>query len=175
MPERVSERESLRPALVQLGLVVLLLALVGVVSGVVWQWLWTAPDGAVVDGAWVAQDEANLRGVFSGTGWYVIVASIAGLVGGGLAALFLDRVPLATLLGVAVGSVLGAFLMFRVGVALGPGDPVAAATSAGADAVIPGVLDVSGSSPFIAMPAGALVALAMVFIGLAARERVTSG
>ena len=154
MPDRVSLR--------QLAVAILLLALVGVVAGVVWEWLWTPPDGAVVDGSWVAQDEANLREVFSGTGWYVIVASVAGLVGGGLVALFLDRTPLLTLLGVVVGSALGGYLMFRAGVALAPDDPTK------------GALDVSGGSPFIAMPAGALVALALVFIGLMGRDRVTA-
>lgn len=164
MPDRV------RPALVQLALAVLVLAVVGVLAGFVWEWLWTAPDGAVVDGSWVAQDEANLRGVFSGTGWYVVVASVAGILGGAAVALFLDRFPLVTLAGVVLGSLLGGFLMFRVGVALGPGDPLDATGD-----VVPGVLDVSGSSPFITMPAGALVALAMVFIGLIARDRVRSG
>lgn len=159
--------DGVRPALVQLALAVLVLAVAGVVAGFVWEWAWTAPDGAVVDGAWVAQDEANLRGVFSGTGWYVVVGSAAGLLGGAVVALFLDRFPLVTLLGVLLGSLLGAFLMFRVGVALGPGDPLDATGD-----VVPGVLDVSGGSPFIAMPAGALVALAMVFIGLIARERI---
>lgn len=158
-------------ALVQFVLAVVLLAGVGVVAGVVWEWVWTAPEGGVVDGTWVARDEANLREAFSGTGWYVIVASLAGLVGGALVALFLERSPLVTLAGVVVGSVLGAFLMFRVGVALGPGDP---AQAAGAE--VPGALDVSGSTPFLALPAGALVAVAMVFIGLMARDhaRVTS-
>ncbi|WP_460829318.1 hypothetical protein [Nocardioides hungaricus] len=165
----------MRQSLVQIGLAVLLLAVVGVVAGFVWEWVWTAPDGAVVDGAWVAQDEANLRGVFSGTAWYVVVASAAGLIGGALVALLLDRFPLATLLGLVVGSLLGAFLMLRVGVALGPGDPVAAARSAGEGATVPGVLAVSGSTPFVAMPAGALVALALVFIGLMARDRVRPG
>jgi hypothetical protein len=166
MPDR------LRQGLAQLALVVLVLAVAGVLAGVVWEWLWTAPDGAVVDGAWVARDEANLRGVFSATGWYVVVASVAGLLGGAVVALFLDRFPLVTLLGAVLGSLLGAFLMLRVGVALGPGDPVEAARSAGEDAVVPGVLDVSGGTPFIAMPAGALVALALVFIGVIARDRV---
>ena len=157
--------DGLRPGLVQLALAVLVLAVAGVVAGFVWEWVWAAPDGAVVDGAWVAQDESNLRGVFSGTGWYVVVGSAAGLLGGAGVALFLDRYPLVTLLGVVLGSLLGAFLMFRVGVALGPGDPLDASGK-----VVPGVLDVSGGSPFIAMPAGALVALALVFIGLIARD-----
>lgn len=161
MPDRV------RPALAQLALAVLVLAGIGVVSGFVWEWLWTAPVGEVVDHVWVAQDEANLRRQFSGTGWYAVVAGVAGLLGGAVVALFVDRFPLVTLLGVVLGSALGAFLMLRVGVALGPDDPTR------------GALGVSGGTPYLSMPAGALVAMAMVFLGLSAarrdRDEVTTG
>ncbi|HEU5036014.1 MAG TPA: hypothetical protein VFT70_03335 [Nocardioides sp.] len=165
MPDR------LRPALVQAGLAVLVLAVVGVLAGVVWEWVWTAPVGVVVDHKWVALDEANLRDQFSGTGWYVVVAAVAGLVGGAVVALFLDRVPLATLLGVVVGSLLGAMLMYRVGLALGPGDPLQAAADAKEGAHVPAQLVVTGHSAWIALPAGALVALALVFLGLSTVHR----
>src|SRR4051812_21002279 len=126
MPDGV--RPPLVRALVQAGLVVLVLAAAGALAGVVWGWVWTAPGGVVADHKWVASDEANLRGQFSSTGWYVIVGAVAGLVAGTLVALFLDQVPIATLAGVAVGSLVGAALMYRVGVALGPSDPVRAAS-----------------------------------------------
>jgi hypothetical protein len=68
---------------------------------------------------------------------------------------------------------LGAALMYRVGVALGPSDPVRAASSAKEGAHLPAQLAVSGGSPWIAFPAGALVALALVFLGLSAVHRGT--
>lgn len=166
MPDRVSVR--------QLALAVLVLVVTGVVAGFVWEWLWTAPVGSVVDGAWVAQDEQNLRAAFSGTGWYVVVAAVAGIVGGAIVALLLDRTPLGTLVGVTVGSVLGGLAMYAVGVWIGPPDPVETARSAAEGATLPAALGVSGGTPFLAMPAGALVALAVVFLGLAARDRAVS-
>ena len=45
--------------------------------GLVWEWLWTPPRGVVVHHRWV-QDEVGLRGDFSGTGTYVVVAAVAG-------------------------------------------------------------------------------------------------
>jgi len=164
-------RSSRRTALVQLALAVAILAVAGVVAGVVWHWAWTPPSGAVVDHRWVAEDEASLRGQFSGTGWYVVVGSVAGLVAGALAALLLDRTPLLTLLGVVLGSVLGAWLMYLVGVALGPSDPAELARTAKDGTHLPAALSVSGASPFIALPAGALVAVALVFLGLSAVQR----
>lgn len=166
MPDRLIARQFI--------LVVLVLVLTGVVAGVVWEWLWSAPVGSVVDGTWVAQDEQNLRESFSGTGWYVVIAGVAGIAGGAIAALVLDRSPLATLAGVAVGSVLGGLAMYAVGVWLGPPDPVEIARSAGEGARLPAALGVSGVTPFLAMPAGALVALTVVFLGLAARDRAVS-
>jgi hypothetical protein len=165
--------DRLRPALVQLGIVVLVLAGVGALAGVVWEWAWTAPVGVVVDHKWVAQDESNLRSQFSGTGWYVVVASVAGLLGGAVVALFVDRFPLVTLLGVVLGSVLGAWLMFRVGVALGPPDPTPLALTAKEGSHLPARLGVSRVSPLVALPAGALVAVALVFLGLSAAHRHT--
>ena len=172
MPDGVTDgRRPLRPALLQLALAVVILAAAGVVAGVVWQWVWTPPAGVVVDHRWVAEDEASLRGQFTGTGWYVVVGSAAGLVGGALVALFLDRTPLLTLLGVVLGSALGAWLMFVVGVALGPSDPTVLARTAEEGTHLPAALDVSGTSPWIALPAGALVAVALVFLGLSAVQR----
>ncbi|MGY2703994.1 hypothetical protein [Nocardioides sp. HB32] len=163
--------DGLKPALLQVGLAVIVLAVTGALAGVVWEWVWTAPIGVVVDHKWVALDEASLRGQFSATGLYVVVGSVAGLVGGALVALFLDRVPIATLIGVTVGSLLGAALMYRVGVLLGPSDPTKVALSQKQGAHLPAQLSISGGSPWVALPAAALVALALVFIGLSAVHR----
>ena len=169
MPDRLSASD-LRPALVQALIAVAVLAATGVVAGAVWEWVWTAPVGVVSGHKWLAQDEAGLRGQFSGTGWYVVVASVAGLLAGALVALFLDRVPLATLVAVVVGSVLGAWLMAKVGGALGPADPVQLARTAREGTHLPGRLEVTGHSPWVSMPAGALIALALVFFGLGSRR-----
>jgi amino acid transporter len=156
----------------QLALGVLVMAGAGAVAGVVWEWLWTAPVGVVVDHRWVAQDEAGLRGQFSGTGWFVVVATLAGLVAGLVVALLLDRVPLLTLLAVVLGSAAATWLMLRVGAALGPADPAHLALTAKDGTHLPGQLDVSRRSPWVSLPAGALVALTLVFIGLSSARRV---
>jgi len=172
MPDRLSARHSTtRPAWVDVALVVGLFVIAGVVGALVWEWLWTAPVGVVVDHEWIAADEAGLQGQFDGTGWYVVVASAVGLVAGLLAALLLDRAPLLTLTAVLVGSMLATFLMLRIGAALGPADPLVLARDAADGSRLPGELTVSERSPWVALPAGALVGLALVFIGLTPRRR----
>ncbi len=164
-------RATLRPGLVQLLIGVLVIGAAGALAGVVWEWLWTAPLGVVADHQWLAEDEAGLRGQFSGTGWFVVVATVTGLLAGGVVATFLDRVPLLTLLAVVAGSALGTWLMLRVGAALGPPDPVRLARTATDGTHLPGRLEVSRRTPWISMPAGALVALALVFFGFSAGRR----
>ncbi len=156
-------------ALRQFVVVVVALGLAGALAGLVWEWRWTPPTGVVVDHQWL-QDEAGLRASFSGTGTYVVVAAVVGLlVGAALAALF-NRREIVTLLGVLVGSALAAWVMLRVGLALGPEDPVVLARTAAKGVHLPGRLVVSGKSPFVALPSGALLGLVVVFFGLSRRH-----
>ena len=162
-------RRTTRRLLVQPALVLVALALAGALAGVVWEWIWSPTIGVVVDHRWTAGTALGLQHEFSGTGWYVVVAAVAGLLAGVGVTLMADRVPLLTLAAVVVGSVLAAWLMLQVGTALGPPDPAAAARHAADGTRLPDQLSVSGRSPFIAFPVGALLGLVFVFIGLSAR------
>ena len=159
-----------RPAWLDFLVILGLFALAGVVGAFIWEWVWTAPYGLVYDHQWMAEDEAALQGQFSGSGWYVAVAGLSGLVVGALVALFWDRRPLVTLAAVVVGSALATVVMIRIGAALGPADPRELAEHASDGTRLAGNLTVSEWSPWIAFPAGALVALALVFIGLGPRR-----
>ena len=159
---------------VQLGLVVAALAAVGALAGVVWQWIWTPTVGVVVDHRWTAGDALGLQHEFSGTGWYVAVALVAGLLAGVVAALLVDRAPLLTLAAVVVGSALAAWVMLLVGSALGPPDPDVVARTADDGTRLPMQLSVTGRSPWIALPSGALIGLLVVFIGLSPRRQTPS-
>jgi hypothetical protein len=61
--------------------------------------------------------------------------------------------------------------MLRIGLALGPPDPHTVALDSPDGTHLAGQLEVSEWSPWIAMPASALVGLAVVFIGLSPRRR----
>ncbi len=164
-------REAVLPMVRQALIIIVLMAVAGVVAGLVWEWLWTPPTGVVMDHRWL-QDESGLRGDFSGTGTYVAVAAVVGLlVGAGIAVVF-DRAELVTLFAVVVGSVLAAWVMYQVGLAVGPPDPGPLAATAEELTRLPGKLRVSGKSPFVAFPSGALVGLVVVFFGLSRRREV---
>ncbi|KQW53317.1 hypothetical protein ASC77_03240 [Nocardioides sp. Root1257] len=159
-----------RRLVAQLGLVVAGFAVVGVLAGVVWQWLWTPTMGVAYSHTWTAADAIGLQQEFSGTGWYVAVGVVAGLVAGVATALLAVRVPLLTLAAVVVGSVLAAWLMLVVGTALGPADQDAVAATAADGTKIPMALAVTGRSPWIALPSGALIGVVLVFVGIPLRS-----
>ncbi len=159
-----------RKAVVQAAIIEGIFCCVGVLAGVVWQWLWTPAMGSVLDHKWAPADAIALSEQFSSTGWYVVVGTVAGLVTGALVALFLDRSPLLTLAAVVVGSALAAWLMYVVGTALGPADPTTLAKTAADGTMIPEQLKVSGKSPYIALPVGALIGVALVFLGMSVRR-----
>ena len=163
MPQRVTS------VLRQVVVILLLCAVVGALAGVVWQWVWTPPVGVAYQGDWTL-DTAALTDDFSGTGWYVVVGSAAGLLVGVAAGLLFDHDELFTLGAVVVGSVLGAWVMKEVGVALGPSDPLALAKAAEDFTRIPGSLEVVGRSPWAAFPAGALAGLAVTLLGVGHRR-----
>lgn len=97
-------------------------AVVGALAGVVWEWLWTPPLGIVYHGQWILEP-AGPDYAFSGTGWYVVVALVAGLLTALVLGWVLVSGELTTLLAAVVGSVLAGWLMFTVGHTLGPPDP----------------------------------------------------
>jgi hypothetical protein len=162
MPDRVR-------ALRQVLLVLVAFAVAGALAGAVWEWVWTPPTGVAL-GKEFLLDGDGLRGDFSGTALYVVVAAVAGLLVGVLVAVLSDRDELATLVVVAVGSVLAGWLMLRTGVALGPPDPGPLARSADDYTPLVDQLAVAGRSPFVAFPAGALLGLIVIFIGLSRRR-----
>lgn len=187
MPDRVSEpfdahdpdpygpatehgRAPVWPVLAQAVAVLAMFALGGLACGWLWHWWWEPVRGVVSEGDWFT-DEAGLRGAFSGTALYVLVAVVGGVVLGVVSAYLFDRSELVTLLAVTAGAMLAAWLMWRVGTELGPPDPERLAQRARDGARLPDDLDVSGRSPFAAYPVGALCGLAAVFLVSGRRPR----
>ncbi|MFC6285622.1 hypothetical protein ACFP3Q_00620 [Nocardioides sp. GCM10027113] len=162
MPDQLTRGRLSAPA--QAVVVVAAFAAGGALAGVLWEWLWTPQQGVAIDGQWLLDSEA-LGSEFSGTALYVLVGAAVGLLLGVAVALLLPDHELVTLGATVVGSVLAAWLMWRVGLALDPPDPAVVARTAPDRTPVPGDLDVVGRSPFTALPTGALVGLVAVFVG----------
>ncbi|WP_166391642.1 hypothetical protein [Nocardioides ochotonae] len=158
--------------LIRFVAVVVFLVGTGVVAGWVWEAVWDAPVGGVEDGRWFPiPAETGLRAQFSGTAIYVFVALAAGLIAGTLIALLTRGAELLTLAALVVGSGIGSVVMARVGAALGPEDPSGLAKRAEDGDLLLGNLEVTGLSPYVALPFGALLALMVVFFLTAGHGR----
>ncbi len=157
-------------------------AVVGAIAGVVWEWLWTPPLGIVYRGEWLFEP-AGPDYAFSGTGWYVVVALVAGLLTALVLGWVLVSGEVTTLVAALVGSVLAGWLMFTVGHTLGPPDPRPLAAAQDDLERLPSDLRVATgdadaasysltSSAFMAFPLGTTVGLALVwFTTRGRRER----
>ncbi|MCW2834648.1 MAG: hypothetical protein JWN68_2601 [Nocardioides sp.] len=181
---RMGRMGDRRGAAVQAVGFVLAFAVVGAVAGVVWELLWDAPDGLVFEGKWYLEP-AGPDYAFSGTGWYVVVA----LVAGSLTALALGwlwpRHELVSLAAMVVGSTLAGWVMFKVGHALGPQDPQLLAAGKEDLSTLPSELSVVGagddprlhifdSSAFVAFPVGAMTAAVFLFLAMSGRRAAQS-
>ncbi|MDN4163168.1 hypothetical protein [Nocardioides abyssi] len=158
-----ARRSPVLVLVVQALLVVAALALAGLVAGVIWFQLWSPPAGVVRDGRWLT-DEAGLRDSFAGTGLYVLVAVLTGFLVGAATAYLLDRSELVTLAATLVGAALGGWLMLRLGLEWGPPDPQVLARTAADGTELDGALVVDLPHAWLALPGGALVGTAVVFL-----------
>ena len=142
--------------------VVAIFAGVGALCGLLWFRLWDAPHGVVSGHEWYTS-ETGLRADFSGTGFYVVIAVLAGLALGALAAWLCDRSELVTLVAVVCGSILAGYLMLRVGYHLSAPDPDHLALVAKDGTKLDGALRIDSGPPKAAFPFGALLGLAVVY------------
>jgi hypothetical protein len=145
----------------------------GAVGGWLWERRWTPLTGVAYQHQFVLIGQAPAR-AFSATSSYLVLALLLGLVLGLGVALVVRGREWATLIAVAVASAWAAWLMAAVGHRLGPPDPVAAAAVADDFTRIPQDLTVSGLSPFLALPFGAILGLAGGFVLLTIFPRLRS-
>ncbi|MDN4173049.1 hypothetical protein QWY28_08860 [Nocardioides sp. SOB77] len=154
--------------------VVTALVVAGLVAGVIWYQLWTPVPGVVQDGRWFT-DEEGLRSAVSGTVLYVLVAVLTGFLVGALTAYVFDRAELVTLAATLVGAALGGWLMLRLGLEWSPADPETLARTAADGTELDSALVVDLPHAWLALPGGALVGTAVVFLVTTKRAAAARG
>jgi ribose/xylose/arabinose/galactoside ABC-type transport system permease subunit len=141
------------------------LATAGVACGLLWRARLDAPHGIVVGGQWYPDPwDTGEQAAFAATGWYVVIALVAGVVLGLLAA-WLSRAPeVVTLAAVLLGSLAAGWLMLVVGLHGSPADPQAAAAHAADGTRLSGAVSRPGAAAFVTWPLAAIVPLAALFL-----------
>ncbi|GEB13223.1 hypothetical protein GUY44_13970 [Pimelobacter simplex] len=152
-------------------------AVLGAAGGWLW-WAWwgPAPQGKIYDTTagphWYPDPfDPGITRDFSGTATYVVVgfglALLLGLVSGWLA----RKVAVPGLLALLVGAGLATLLMYLIGESFSPPDPASLAAAKKIGAVLPGHLHVSGWTPYLAWPVGALLGYLVVLLSLTSESQ----
>jgi hypothetical protein len=154
------------------GLVVVgIFAAAGAVCGWLWESRWTAPSGVVYHGKWYPDGTGTDR-MFDGTGSFVVIATLVGLLLGLICAWVFTASEIVTVVAVLAGGAVAAWLMHAVGLHLAPADPADRAKDAADFTKVGGTLQTYGDSYRVAFPGGALIGTALVFLCFPARRRV---
>ncbi len=158
-------------ALVGAAVVLAVAAGLGAVGGWVW-WTWWSPgpDGRVFplpDGGttWIPQPaESGYSALFAATAQYAVLGVGLGVLVGLLSVVLCRRRELVGLLVAAAGSAVGAAVMLWVGTAQSPPDPESLLADAEVGDMLPGALEVTGWTPYLGWPVGALAAFVLVLL-----------
>lgn len=147
----------------------LLFAGLSVVGALVWFWWWTPAHGVVAGGEFYWRS-TNIESSITGTAKYLIVASLTGFVAGMGVARRLRARPWIGLAACAVFGALAGWFLAALGHLLGPEDADAVAARSADGSQVLSDLSVEGIGAYAAMPAGALLAIAVTYLIVRPRD-----
>ncbi|WP_431948801.1 ABC transporter permease [Actinacidiphila sp. bgisy167] len=139
------------------ALTAVLVAVTGVLLGLLW--LWLAPRIPLVsDGKAVYLKDTEGEQAIGADGTFVLLGLCIGVLTGALVYWRNRRGGVGVVLGMAVGGVLGSLLAWRLGSWLGPtSDLIAHARAVGAKKVFDGPLELQAKGALLAWPIGAVL------------------
>lgn len=153
------------------ALTLFVFAVLGVAGGFLWHHLVTLPTFTrTPEGG--AMDQIQLAGMIGIDGWFFVVAGVGGLLAGIGLMLWRGTEPVLVVLLLLVGGALASYLMLKVGLHLGPGDPASALTAAKDGATVPVQLRPQAHGVEFAWPLGALVGGLLVLLFVSPRTPV---
>jgi hypothetical protein len=151
------DKESPRAEIGRGALIALIVAVLGVVLGLLW--LWLAPRIPMVsDGQAVYLKDTEGEEAIGADGMFALIAAVLGAVTAVLAFWRYRRGGVSVVLGLAVGGLVASVIGWRIGVWLGPPtDIVAHAKAVGPKKVFDGPLELRARSALVAWPAAAML------------------
>ena len=135
-------------------------------------WVALVPDIEVVrTRAGLVTGEVSLGNAFSADGWYAVLAGTAGLLLGLLMMIWRRTHEVVTVLAVAAGGFLAAWVMSQVGTVLGPNDPETVLSDARVGDTAPQQVEVTSAAVYFVWPITALAG-SLVVLWSAPGERI---
>lgn len=170
----VERRASWGTVLTVAGAVVAACGALGALGGWLWYQWWGPPNkGSIYDTAsgpkWYDLTDKGIAHEFNGPAEYAVIALGFGILLGVTAALLGRRQALAVVGGLIVGSALAAYLSWAIGTGMSPPDPQQYATKANICQQAPcqeypAAIEISGWTPLICWPLGALGAFSITVV-----------
>jgi hypothetical protein len=128
--------ERLRHFFVDLALVLAVFAALAALGAVLWHQLVDLPRySATAQGG--SMPELQLTRFIGIDGWFAVIAVVLGLVAGAVLLLLRPAEPVEMVVLVVLGGLFASWLMLKVGLHLGPGDPGEALRHAAAGTTVP--------------------------------------
>lgn len=149
-------------------MVLVAFAVLGAVGGYAWHAWWNPAEGVVYQHGWYT-DSAGYRNEFGATGRYFVIAAGLGFALALIFAWTMRGRELVTALACLAGSVLGGWLMLKVGLSLSPPDPQVVAAHSEDEVRLLSALRISGRAQ-LAMPLAACLGVAIVDLLLPPRR-----
>lgn len=138
--------------------------LLGPVVGVLWLWIAPTPVAINTDGAIYLKDQ-DTKAFIAADGWFLVLGFVVGVICGALL-YWRFHGGLATMLGSTLGAFGGAYIAWKVGVALGP--PPLASTVVGVPegGTLSMPIGIRAKGVLLGWPLGGLVAFLSLTLGL---------
>ncbi|MFE2540729.1 ABC transporter permease [Actinacidiphila glaucinigra] len=168
-PEQESRMDPVRE-LKSGALTAVLVAVAGVVLGLLW--LWLAPRIPLVsDGKAVYLKDTEGEQAIGADGTFVLLGLGIGVLTGAVVFWRNRRGGVGVVLGMAAGAVLGSVLAWRLGTWLGPtSDLIAHARAVGAKKVFDGPIELQAKGALLAWPIGAVLTHLVLTTGFGPRD-----
>lgn len=169
----VSRADRVRAGVADLAVSVLVMVALALVAAVLWKALVHLPTfQRTAQGA--EMDQVQLAKLVGIEGWYVVLGGVAGLLGAAALTLLRAREPVWIVVCIVLASVIGAVVMWQVGLHLGPQSPTAALRSAHVGGTAPVQLHPRSKAVAIAWPLGATIGAVIVLLLVGPRKDAES-
>ncbi|MFD3486914.1 DUF2567 domain-containing protein [Streptomyces sp. NPDC058665] len=153
---KAADETDMRTELKQAAVVTLVVAVSGVLLGLLW--LWLSPRVPLIAGeSAVFLKDTEGEEAIGADGTFVLLALGFGLVSAALVFLFRRRGGVPLVVGLALGGLLASGLAWLVGWGLGPDDVVTQARAAGEGATFDAPLELNARGALLAWPVAAMI------------------